>query len=47
MHLKERVYEVVDGIQLAQCRVVAGFCEHCNKLTSSIKGEEFFDQASD
>jgi hypothetical protein len=37
----------VDLIHLAQDRPVAGFCEHCNEPSDSIKGWKFLDYLSD
>jgi hypothetical protein len=40
-------YEGVDWIQQASTDLVAGFCNHTNEMSGSIRDREFFDQLSD
>jgi hypothetical protein len=43
MVLREIGWEVMACMRLAQDAEVAGFCEHCNEPSGSIKGVVFLD----
>jgi hypothetical protein len=42
MDLRKIDWKVVEWIHLAQVGTRGELCEHCNELSGSIKGEEFF-----